>query len=116
MEQPLGLVRSMRCLFQVWEGCRVEVNLYPLGGRIGEGKEGMGQNQLWPEERGVREEKCGQRGQGGRRGSGEQGESVRKGIRNKVKPGRREGWGEGVFKTWVYFSSPASALTGKKFN
>ena len=34
----------------------------------------------------------------------------------KLSLGRREGWGEGVFKIWFYFSLSYSDLTGNKLN
>lgn len=34
----------------------------------------------------------------------------------ELSSGRREGWGEGVFNIWVYFSLSYSALIGNKFN
>ena len=34
----------------------------------------------------------------------------------KLSLGRREGWGEGVFKIWVYFSLPFSDLIGNTLN
>jgi len=35
---------------------------------------------------------------------------------SEVEPGRREGWGEGVFKIWNYFSLSYSDLIGDKLN
>ena len=38
-------------------------------------------------------------------------------LRSKVKSRKNgEGWGEGVFKIWVYFSLSYSDLTGNKLN
>ena len=34
----------------------------------------------------------------------------------KLSLGRREGWGEGVFKIWFYFSLSYSNLIGDKLN
>jgi len=34
----------------------------------------------------------------------------------KLSLGRREGWGEGVFKIWFCFSLPCFDLTGNKLN
>ena len=35
-------------------------------------------------------------------------------LGEKLSPGRKEGWGEGVFKTWFYFSLFYSNLIGNK--